>query len=669
MPCAVWADNPTELNLSNLSTYTETSGGMLKLQSGSYKLASDITIDKTLKIEGEVILDLNGYVLSLAKGSKGSVIKVCTNGALTVQDSNRTASHYFDKSNAVWTLATENTAPENKVEVKGGVITGGNAIKNDESDGKGGGIRVFGALNLYGGNIVGCQAASKGGAIYAQDDGVKTGSCNVTISDGTIFGCGAYSDLVIHASVAKGEVKISGGKCDGRIFIDASSFAMSGGEVSSLSIEINSSGNRSITGGTIGSCQISDTNTQISGGTFNGKVTNYGTISGGTFNGKVTNYGTISGGIFYSDVENSNDSNGHTGTINELTVAYKLNGEDYAKQVLQSGNTATRLTPRGYSNFGDWYTDADCKQPYNFSTGVTGHTMLYTTGTPTEYTITYNLDGGSIENGANPTSYTVKSNDITLNAPTRTGYIFTDWSGTDITSPSKNVTIEEGSIGNREYTANWTECTEHQYSSSKDTTCDLCGHVRTIYYSITQRPAVIAPEHGKIILSYNGRTATVTPDEGYEIESVMVNGVDKGKVTEITGLKTGDKVEVTFKKTKATLDAEVRNMVAGLGDFKARSSRVNSKIKVALDMSDIDKETLAAIAELGYTVKYRYYRSTKKLSGYRAMRTGTTGVYYNTIGKAGKRYYYKGQIRVYDSDGNLVDRTALKDCRYASRRF
>ncbi len=212
----------------------------------------------------------------------------------------------------------------------------------------------------------------------------------------------------------------------------------------------------------------------------------------------------------------------------------------------------------------------------------------------------------------------------------------------------------------------------HDFDNDRDSTCNTCGYTRTVYVyhgPSNQHPTVITPENGKIILSSNGRTATITPDEGYEIASVMVNGVDKGKVTEITGLKTGDKVEVTFKKTKATLDAEVRNMVAGLGDFKARSSRVNSKIKVALDMSDIDKETLAAIAELGYTVKYRYYRSTKKLSGYRAMRTGTTGVYYNTIGKAGKRYYYKGQIRVYDSDGNLVDRTALKDCRYASRRF
>ncbi len=212
----------------------------------------------------------------------------------------------------------------------------------------------------------------------------------------------------------------------------------------------------------------------------------------------------------------------------------------------------------------------------------------------------------------------------------------------------------------------------HDFDNDRDSTCNTCGYTRTVYVyhgPSNQHPTVITPENGKIILSSNGRTATITPDEGYEIASVMVNGVDKGKVTEITGLKTGDKVEVTFKKTKATLDAEVRNMVAGLGDFKARSSRVNSKIKVALDMSDIDKETLAAIAKLGYTVKYRYYRSTKKLSGYRAMRTGTTGVYYNTIGKAGKRYYYKGQIRVYDSDGNLVDRTALKDCRYASRRF
>ena len=69
------------------------------------------------------------------------------------------------------------------------------------------------------------------------------------------------------------------------------------------------------------------------------------------------------------------------------------------------------------------------------------------------YTITYNLDGGSVT--GNPTTYTVNSDVITLKNPTKTGYTFTGWTGTDLNSSTMNVTIPKNSIGNRTYTAHW----------------------------------------------------------------------------------------------------------------------------------------------------------------------------------------------------------------------
>jgi len=73
--------------------------------------------------------------------------------------------------------------------------------------------------------------------------------------------------------------------------------------------------------------------------------------------------------------------------------------------------------------------------------------------TETSYTLTYTLNGGSVT--GNPTSYTINSNTFTLKNPTRTGYTFTGWSGTDITNTSTSVSVTKGSIGNRSYTANW----------------------------------------------------------------------------------------------------------------------------------------------------------------------------------------------------------------------
>ena len=68
------------------------------------------------------------------------------------------------------------------------------------------------------------------------------------------------------------------------------------------------------------------------------------------------------------------------------------------------------------------------------------------------YNVEYNLNGGS---ATNPTTYNVDTNTFTLNNPTRTGYEFIGWTGTGLTDYTMTVTIEKGSVGNREYVANW----------------------------------------------------------------------------------------------------------------------------------------------------------------------------------------------------------------------
>ncbi|MDE6292362.1 MAG: InlB B-repeat-containing protein, partial [Bacilli bacterium] len=68
------------------------------------------------------------------------------------------------------------------------------------------------------------------------------------------------------------------------------------------------------------------------------------------------------------------------------------------------------------------------------------------------YTITYILDGGT---ATNPTSYKVTTNDITLNNPTKDGYTFNGWTGSNGETADKNVTIAQGSTGNKTYTANF----------------------------------------------------------------------------------------------------------------------------------------------------------------------------------------------------------------------
>ena len=112
---------------------------------------------------------------------------------------------------------------------------------------------------------------------------------------------------------------------------------------------------------------------------------------------------------------------------------------------------------RSYYDFAGWrindvtYTgdETDVDLNLNNDASITVETLW----TPTNYPITYNLDGGS---AANETSYNYESDEIALVNPTRRGYSFRGWSGTDLTGDTnKNVVIPEQSHGARNYTANW----------------------------------------------------------------------------------------------------------------------------------------------------------------------------------------------------------------------
>ncbi len=85
--------------------------------------------------------------------------------------------------------------------------------------------------------------------------------------------------------------------------------------------------------------------------------------------------------------------------------------------------------------------------------GTTGNLSYTARWNPIDYTITYNLNGGSMS--GQKTSYNIETSTFTLPPPTRNGYEFTGWTGSNGTTPQKTVTITRGSTGNRTYTANW----------------------------------------------------------------------------------------------------------------------------------------------------------------------------------------------------------------------
>ena len=138
---------------------------------------------------------------------------------------------------------------------------------------------------------------------------------------------------------------------------------------------------------------------------------------------------------------------------------------------------------------------------------------------------------------------------------------------------------------------------------------------------------------------------------------------------------TGQTISVAIEKAAEPIDdnaGKVEKAKALTKDLKlvARSAKTAKKnVKVTLKMSSKAAASIKELKDLGYTVKYRYYRSTKKASAYKSAVTKSTKTYLNTAGKKGKMYYYKAQVRVYDENGKLIAKTALKQCKYASRTW
>ena len=208
----------------------------------------------------------------------------------------------------------------------------------------------------------------------------------------------------------------------------------------------------------------------------------------------------------------------------------------------------------------------------------------------------------------------------------------------------------------------------HQWENG---VCKTCGY-KAPHRPTTQRPEITVIGSGKVTLSTNGRTATITADEGHELASVTLNGKEIATTDNLTGLKTGDKVVVTFREKSDGSAAEIKAVAAKVGKMQliARSGRTaNNNIRITVKPDNKTKNLIKEIKDQGYSVKYKYYRSTKKSSAYTAKleKNASLNSYINTTGKKGTRYYYKVRLMVYDAKGNLVAKTELKQCKYAAR--
>ena len=154
-----------------------------------------------------------------------------------------------------------------------------------------------------------------------------------------------------------------------------------------------------------------------------------------------------------------------------LTISYDANGGSNAPSSQQKCYGINinlqgkgSLARTGYTTDG-WATSSTGGKAYDFGGTYSGNssTKLYAHWNLVNYSISYTLNGGSVT--GNPTSYNVTTNTFTLKNPTRTGYTFAGWTGSNGTTKQTTVQIAKGSTGDKSYTANWTA---NQYTITLD---------------------------------------------------------------------------------------------------------------------------------------------------------------------------------------------------------
>ena len=435
------------LKNGNIDSYM-TSG----LTGGAYYLDEDVTISQSLKVSGDVTLDLNGHVLQMANNG-GSVIAVEGGRQLTIEDSNTSnLSHKFSTANDLWVLDEINGTET----VHGGIITGGTGTQNVHGtayDGGGVHIAPSGKLTMNGGSIVGCSASSsggRGGGVYISTNYDRTDpkSGEFIMNGGSIIGCTAgfgggvavdpWGKFTMNpgSEIRSCTAQYSGG---GGVHINSmvdegsGKFILAGGTIRACKAVasmyghgggVYNSGEFVMEAGTIQGCSASFNNNAsggvlnearcpftMSGGSIEDNVENSGTMyaDGGGITGNVTN-GTNSG---WGKITGNNGATGETSFEGPVTNSSSgtiekgiFNGEVINNGTITGGTFNGGVTGSGNITGG------------TFNTAITGRgteTDPYQISTAAQLKLFRDIVNGTGGQTKNPAACAVLMNDIVLN--------------------------------------------------------------------------------------------------------------------------------------------------------------------------------------------------------------------------------------------------------------
>lgn len=136
--------------------------------------------------------------------------------------------------------------------------------------------------------------------------------------------------------------------------------------------------------------------------------------------------------------------------------------------------------------------------------GTTGRLEYYANWKAIDYKIEYDLKGGT--ETTNPSTYQIVSDDIVLNEPTRKGYTFEGWTGSNGVTEQKTVEIPKGTYGKLEYKAHWDIVIyEIEYDYAEGVGPSVANPVE---YNIEQTPFIISNQPTRPGYTFTGWTGS-----------------------------------------------------------------------------------------------------------------------------------------------------------------
>lgn len=459
----LYAALPVANGVKEVATADELTDALADSSISIITLKDDVEISSTLTVNRTVTLDLNGNVLKMT--GSGSVIKVESDGNLTIADSNKTTQHNFNPNckYLTWYIDMWKLDKDGTEIVSGGVITGGGGdfVYND-----GGGVYNSGSFIMSGGTI---KASISTTTQYASSGGVWNDN-QFTMTRGTIGDPDNKKDPSHVYNTSTQRVTLTM-RDNAKIYTNVTNVGIlnaDGGEMSgTMTNDTNRYGTGTITGseGAAGSTE------------FHGKVTNTGTIRKGTFKNEVINEssGTINGGTFTGAITNNDgtvlDGDFSGATLNGmLVITFDPNNGDQpsTQKVNWSKDGATLTAPdpvptkEGHGIEGWYYDNNGTETKWNFDTDTVKCTMtLKAKWELSTYSVTLQTHGGTIASGKEVTGYTYGTGAVLPTAAdiTREGYRFDGWYTDSSFSGSPVTEITGTDTGNKTFYAKWTRNT------------------------------------------------------------------------------------------------------------------------------------------------------------------------------------------------------------------